>query len=203
MCLQSGRLKVEPDGLRFPFSIGFVDERNLIRGTSSRLCAKILASSRRPFRAPAARPKGANDEEVRESPGIVCGFGGLIGLRVARSRPLLRRRLPDLYDDQEHAAPERDDGERRTGEIKVEQERASSECETRADSDDSRPVVSFFGVRMITPRLRPQLPPRPRGAACAPRSLSPQFPPARNHSARIPSSSCRAPGSSKSVRSHS
>jgi len=49
------------------------------------------------------------------------------------------------------------------------------------------------------PNIRQKLPPLPppRDAACARQSLSPRFPPAQNHSAKIPSSSSRGPGSWK------
>jgi hypothetical protein len=198
--LESGRLKHESSWLRLPFSIGFVDELDLIRGTSGRLYAKILASSPKPFRAPAARPKGANDEEVRESPGIVCDHDVFIGLRLARSGPLLRRRLPYFYDEQEHTAPERNGCEGRAGEIHAQRERAGLKCESRADSHEFRTVASFPGARAVMPKPRPQLPPRPRGAACAPQSLFRQFPPEQNRSARTPSSSFRAPASWKSAR---
>ena len=200
MRLESGRLKLDLWWLRLPFSIGFVDEIDLIRGTPGRLYAKILANSPKPFRAPAARPKGANDEEVRESPGVVCDHDVVIGLCLARSGPLLRRRLPDIYDEQEHTAPERNGCERRANEIKAQQEHAVSERQSRAESDKSRTVVSFPGARAVMPKPRPQLPPRPRGAAYGPRSLFQQFPSEQNRSARTPSSSFPVPASWKSVR---
>jgi hypothetical protein len=56
---------------------------------------------------------------------------------------------------------------------------------------------SISGSLMPKPRSSPH---RRRGAACAPRLLCRRFPPARNRNAKTPSSSCRAPGSSRSAR---
>jgi hypothetical protein len=167
--------------------------------------AKIVRSRPKQVRAPAARPKEADDEESCERPDSVRGRGVRCGVRVAKFGSVLWRWLPVVRADQgraEFERPKHPSAEAASPESKgSDREGSGAATETRSvtpfsAADSKRPTL-VIRFQAIMPRPLPRYLPHLHGAACARQSLSPQFPPARNRSARIPSNSCRVPGSWK------
>lgn len=79
------------------------------------------------------------------------GHGVPIRLRVAKFGPLLWHRLPDFYDEQERAAPERDSSKRRAREIGPQRECAGRKLDALQGSNGVRPVVSLIVRRFAAP----------------------------------------------------
>jgi hypothetical protein len=178
----------------------------------------MCGSSRKQIRAPAARPKGAKDEEIRECADAVRGHHVFYGLRVAEHGPLLWHWLSGFRHERQRSGQEHRLGERSSLEIAGQQEGAGSEHsshkdEARTTPGEFRPIAPLLDAISTESKPRDGFPgaimPRPPrrllrcDAACAPRSLFRRFPRARNRSARIPWNSFRAPGSWRSARSRS